>query len=309
MWPFKERPYSGIFVKEQIDGLKKYFPEIENNIYWIKGRKNKLYYIISIVLLNWHLIFHKYDIIHFHFSLSGLFILFNPFVKIPVIMTLHGSDAHKSNKIFYRISKMLAKKVQNIFYLNDEMKKNFKEHASKMSYVPCGINTDKFRADRNINNTSKFTIAFPASKLRPEKNYQLFIKIIEILRLNIELEIELIEIHNKTRTEVVDILNLVDLVIMTSISEGSPQIIKEAMCCNTPIISTNVGDVGYLLDGVKNCYVIDSFESIDFIEPVLDILNLKPEDRESNGRTRIFELGLDEKSTSKKIYTIYENLI
>lgn len=49
-----------------------------------------------------------------------------------------------------------------------------------------------------------------------------------------------------------------DVLISTSKWEGSPNIIKEAMACNIPIVSTDVGDVKRLLDGVHGCYTTSS---------------------------------------------------
>ena len=71
------------------------------------------------------------------------------------------------------------------------------------------------------------------------KNYQLAKKALKHLNK----KIHLIELVGYNRDEVNILLNAVDFLLMTSISEGSPQIIKEAMACNCPIITTDVGDV------------------------------------------------------------------
>ena len=42
---------------------------------------------------------------------------------------------------------------------------------------------------------------------------------------------------------------------MTSITEGSPQVIKEALACGCPIVSVDVGDVKLVIDGVDGCYI------------------------------------------------------
>ena len=42
---------------------------------------------------------------------------------------------------------------------------------------------------------------------------------------------------------------------MTSKSEGSPQIVKEALACNLPIVSTNTGDASVRLKSAKNCFI------------------------------------------------------
>ena len=44
-----------------------------------------------------------------------------------------------------------------------------------------------------------------------------------------------------------------DTMVMTSFVEGSPNVVKEAMACNIPIASVDVGDVSELLSGVNGC--------------------------------------------------------
>lgn len=310
MWPIPEYPYYGIFVKEQVDGLVKFYPEIVNKVWFINGFKNKINYIFNIFKINFYLLFNKYDIIHIHFGLSGIFLLLNPFIKTPVILTLHGSDINRnnSNRIVTTISKLVVKRSDHVFYLNDKILEILKDQISKLEYLPCGIDTSLFECKRVENKTDKIKIAFPASKLRPEKNYIFFCKIIDRLQNIYNKDIEVIEIHNKTRKQVRDILNEIDVLVMTSISEGSPQIIKEAMSCNTPIVSSNVGDIKILLKNLTNCYVINEFDENLFCEAILEILKIDPDKRISNGRQRIFDLGLDEESTSKKIVNAYKRL-
>ncbi|GAB1452033.1 hypothetical protein MASR2M47_20890 [Draconibacterium sp.] len=214
----------------------------------------------------------------------------------------------KSNKLIVFISKLVARKADHVFYLKDIVKELFKNQIDKLEYMPCGINTEIFEFKKLKNNSDLVKIAFPASKLRPEKNYSFFLKIIEVLNLDYKLNTEVIEIHGKTRKEVCDILNSVDVLVMTSISEGSPQIIKEAMCCNTPIVSSYVGDVSILLKNITNCFVINKFDENLFSKAILEILKIEPEKRISNGRQRIFDLGLDEESTSRKIMNAYKIL-
>jgi hypothetical protein len=76
MWPIPEHPYYGIFVEEQVAGLQKYYPEIDNKILFINGFVHKYNYVLSIIKIIWHLLFNSYDVIHLHSALSGLFLLF-----------------------------------------------------------------------------------------------------------------------------------------------------------------------------------------------------------------------------------------
>ena len=47
----------------------------------------------------------------------------------------------------------------------------------------------------------------------------------------------------------------IDLALMTSFTEGSPQFIKEALACNCPVVSTDVGDVKILLNPIDGSFI------------------------------------------------------
>ena len=311
MWPTSNHQYFGIFVKEQIECLEKRYSNLETEIFFINGKKNKFNYLISILKINWKLLNNKYDVIHIHFGLSGLFLLFNPYLMTPVVTTLHSADIDivKSTRWIIWISKQVVKRSKKVFYLNDKMLKILSEYKYKLTYLPCGVNTEDFYEEHIPFENNSISIGFPANFNRPEKNYKLFLEIVEEIKNELNQDINVVEFHNKTRLEVRNSLNTINLLIMTSLSEGSPQIIKEALSCNTPIISSNVGDVEKLLKGVDNCFLIDSFCSVDYSKQALKILTKSRNQQRSNGRKQIFNLSLDEKSISEKIYSEYFNLI
>ena len=90
---------------------------------------------------------------------------------------------------------------------------------------------------------------------------------------------------------------------MTSNSEGSPQAVKEAMCCNLPCVSTPVGDVKILLEGVKDSYVSKKHEADELASLV--VKSLKHEGLGITGREKAIQLELDENSVANKIYQLY----
>ena len=95
---------------------------------------------------------------------------------------------------------------------------------------------------------------------------------------------------------------------MTSFSEGSPNVIKEAMACNCPIVSTDVGDVREVFGETEGCYIScpDSFKVAEEIKKALEFANTK---RRTNGRQRIIDLGLDSESVAGRIVEVYKNVL
>ena len=310
MYPVKDFIYFGIHVKEQIEAIKSN-NGIDNEVYFINGRENKLNYFKSIWNIRKMVNNNKFDAIHVHYGISGLFLLFfKP--KVPVIMTLHSGELfQKKGFINHLLQKKLTltllKRVNKIIVLNDEMISLLHLWNNKLIKLPCGTDLNYFNKKIVDAEPNKIIIGFPGNRERKEKNYQLFKKIID--QINATQKISVIEFHNLTREEVVTNLNKIDILVMTSLVEGSPQIIKEAMACNKPIVATAVGDVQDLLKDVTNCFVIKSFEPADFLYSINKILEIPIEERKTNGREKLLKMQLDSKSVSKKVYEIYKELV
>lgn len=94
-----------------------------------------------------------------------------------------------------------------------------------------------------------------------------------------------------------------DVLLCTSLSEGSPNVVKEALACNLPVVSTPVGDVPERLAGVSpSC--IASRDPREFGEAIVNILLSR---QRSNGRERIMPLGLDQ--IASRILTVYRSVL
>ena len=98
-------------------------------------------------------------------------------------------------------------------------------------------------------------------------------------------------------------MNAVDALIMTSFTEGSPMVIKEAMCCNCPIVSVDVGDVKEVIDNTEVCYITD-YNTNQLAQAVDKILDLN---QRSNGRKKVEPYAL--KLIANKVLKIYNKLI
>ncbi|SFD00540.1 glycosyltransferase family 4 protein [Flavobacterium phragmitis] len=307
MFPTKKHIYYGIHVQEQIIGYNKKFG-VSSRLYFINALENgKIEYIKALFSLKKIITRCNPEIIHIHYGLSGLFLLFYK-PKCKVFITLHGGDILPRQGKFlqlYLTSKIL-KRVDKAFILNNEMAEILSELKVPFEILPCGVDIDFFKQNQekiNFDNNKK-TVVFPGDPARPVKNYSLFKEVLKEIKKKSAYNLDFKIVHNLERREVVSLLSTSDCLIMTSLSEGSPQIIKEALACNLPVVSVNVGDVMKVTENLPGCFVTDTYSSIELAEFVIksfesDIFNL---------REKFIEKGLyDNNSVLKRLHQAYQD--
>ena len=106
-----------------------------------------------------------------------------------------------------------------------------------------------------------------------------------------------------SREEVHLLMNAVDILIVTSHSETGPLVVKEALACNCPIISTDVGDVKELVNSTRNCYIVE-YDAKHIEQRIRDILS---SNKKSNGRAAVKHLSLEK--VAKDVYSIYKRVV
>lgn len=259
MYPSDENPYYGIFVKEQIEYFKTN-TSLEIDIIILKG-KNLFVKYFNIINIYSNIKKFNPDIIHIHYGLTGLPILFiYPFIyKKKIVTTFHGSDINGS-KFVNLISLLIAKISTTNIAVSKEIFLKLQKYTKNTIWLPCGIDESFL-----VNNTElirEAKIIFPSSPNRDVKNFSLFKNVINVLENRYQLKPEIIIFENKTREEIKKILLSSQCMLLTSKSEGSPQVIKEAIACNLPIVSTDVGDVSFLIKDLDNCYIENTAEEI-----------------------------------------------
>ena len=117
--------------------------------------------------------------------------------------------------------------------------------------------------------------------------------------------VELLELKGYNREEVTLLMCAADAFLMTSLTEGSPQVIKEALACGCPIVSVDVGDVKERVDGIDGCFVAETREPMELVDLLRKAFAFEGETR---GRDKIVVDGLDNRQVARSLVRIYENL-
>jgi len=181
-----------------------------------------------------------------------------------------------------------------------------------ITVIPNGVNLNTFYPMAQIISKRKLCwdstkrhILFPANSLRPEKNFALAEKAVSLLK---DINLELHSLEDEEPQVIPVLMNASDVILLTSFWEGSPNVIKEAMACNRPVVTTDVGDVSQVIGNTDGCF-ITSFDSIDIAEKIKLALQYAINKRETDGRRRILNLGLDSDNIAEKIIKVYEKVI
>ncbi len=267
-------------IKNQGDSLVK--EGVEVDYFTIKGKGLKGY-IKAIFELREYLKNNHYDIIHAHYWLSGISAALSG--AKPLVVSLMGDDV-KANGVFRAIVSFF-----HSFFWDKTIVKSkdmYKSFGKKdVAIIPNGVDLEKFRPiekkfalevtgwDEN-----KRHILFTANPKREVKNFALTKEAFELLNSD---EIELHALVDIPNEKVPFFYNSADVVVMSSLWEGSPNAIKEAMACNIPIVSTDVGDVKDVIGDTKGCYV-SSANAREFAYFIKEALAFKGR---TNGREHV----------------------
>lgn len=295
----------GAVVANQAEALTSHGVKVA--FYPIKG-KGFMSYIRHSFLLKKHLMTNSYDIIHAHYILSAFVATLSG--GKPLVVSLMGSDLNIGKLALKFVSFLNKNRWKNIIVKSDSMQKIL--NLRNVHIIPNGVNLSLFYPVDGHPLRSKFgfsevkkTLLFIADPLREVKNFSLAEKAYGLLpKGKFELQVK----YNLSRHIVPQILNAADIILLTSCREGSPNIIKEAMACNKPIVATDVGDIAWLF-GNEPGHFLTSFDPSDIAEKIILAYNYLSIFGQTKGRERILEIGLDSSTISQRLIALYKSVL
>ncbi|WP_338922367.1 glycosyltransferase family 4 protein [Pseudomonas silesiensis] len=301
--------WRGSFVKEQVDFYKKLHPEAIIDVFHIKGKvsgASNLNYLLSFPSLIKKLLFGRYTIVHCHHAFCAL-------LCVPwfyrLIYTVHEGELNNTSwrsriiKAAIHISKIA------IFVSHKEFLKSSKRNKQ---FLPCGVDfevfkpiTNKAKLKHELNlPTDKMIIFFPADPGRPEKNADI-LKQVQSIALKKNNPWVFIYGGTIPKNKIASWMAAADIVISIGKYESDGMVIKEAIACNTPILSTDVGNSRIYID--ENCgIIVDAKPNIIYhsIEKII-----RDPKKFSFGREKLIHLNQDMQNVTLQLKTIYKQSI
>ena len=292
------------FVNSQFESLKQ--QGVDMHLFPIIGKGWKAY-AQSIPQLRNLIKNERPDIVHAHYSICGVVAAMACVgLRTKVVVSILGSFPHKSFKLYW--VRFFVKHVWDSTITKSQRTSN--QLAIDLPVIPNGVNLSQFylidkeeaRRMLGLANNKRYVI-FVSDPKRPEKNFALAQKSVELINDN---NVELVPVYNKPHDEIVKYMCAADVLVLTSLNEGSPNVVKEAMACNCPIVSTDVGDVSWITNGVEGTYVAKTFSPLDIASLVQKALDFKGRTR---GRERLLEFDLTTEKTAQKVVAIYKDVV
>ncbi len=204
----------------------------------------------------------EYDLIHANYGLTAPYAVTQ--FKLPVILTLWGSDVVGFDGL---VTRACAWRADAVTVRSEEMRELLGRDDAYI--VPSGVDLEKFRpidrtkAREHVSwDPNGAYVLFPYSPEYERKNYPLARRIVDHTQANTGNELHLETISDVPHQEMNYYINAADAILLTSRHEGSPNTVKEALACNIPVLSTDVGDVKERLRTVSNSFIctdIDQF--------------------------------------------------
>ena len=242
-----------------------------------------------------------YDLVHANYGLTAPAAVAQP--SLPVVVSLWGSDLMGE---FGWMSARVSRFADAVVVMSPEMARRLD---IECHVIPHGVDLDRFspiptdeaRTELGWDPDARHVL-FPYSPERGVKNYPRAERVAGLARQQVDEPVELHTVTGVSHERMPVYMNAADALLITSRREGSPNSVKEAMACNLPVVSTDVGDVRDRLAGVSPSAVRTSDEGL--ADALADVLVAG---ERSDGREAAREISVER--TNERLRDVYRSVV
>jgi teichuronic acid biosynthesis glycosyltransferase TuaC len=313
IYPTADNPAFGSYVRTQSESLQRAGIDVEMLV--LRHQHRKLIYPLAILQLRERLAQTRIDLVHAHYGLVGL--VARTQWKVPVVVTYHGSDIlgwiNKRGKrpmlgeAVAGACRVLACHVDAAIVQSDEMASKLRK--ANVYVIPHEVDLEIFRPTQReqarealgLDRNKKYLL-FAAKPEVGVKRFPLAQAAAEILARQ-DPTVELLVVSHETQPRLALYMSACDALVFPSFQEGSPNIVKQAMACNLPIVSTDVGDARQVIGSTKHCYICAP-TAAEFATKLGEILAHR---NRSDGRENVRHL--DSPAVARRVIRVYEEVL
>jgi len=335
MYPSVQKPYSGVFVKNQYEYLQK-IKKAEDSIsifYMKRSFTNKIgsllkYFVAFIRFMPYY--FKRYDVIHLHYFfplgiLIYLYKIIHP--KTKTIVTFHGEDirANLTSKVLIKIFKIFSKKIDFTISVGQDLKKDIetKLNLNVDLILSAGVDTKVFFPEQNVK--KKYDYIFVGSFIY-RKGIDIVIETIKKINnpnisfcfvgsgpfieaiKNLKKDYNVTLFENQTQHQLRVLYNESKFLLFPSRDEPFGLVATESIFCGTPIIVSKVdGLKEQLIENKTGFFATTHDEVFNIINKTYKLSDTEYNVLLENVLKANKQFGL--KLVCEKLYTVYIDLI
>jgi glycosyltransferase involved in cell wall biosynthesis len=317
MWPEQSRPVYGIFVERQVEALRE--AGLRCDVLYVRGYISKMSYLrAALLFLRLNVSGRKrYRLVHVHGGETAL--VSRVFFMRPMITTYHGDDlGYKSDDgpvspgrrlrsfVIRHHATLFPATVTQSIEMHNRLPPYVRRHDT---VIHCGVDSqlfspmDRSEARRQLGwDDAERVVLFAATKpYEPRKRLDLAQAAVKHAEEDLG-PIRLAIAENLPLESIPIMMNAADCLLLTSMAEGGPLVVKEAVLCALPVVTTDVGDVRKVLAGISPSAVCKH----DVQELGAALVDVFKANRRSDGRDQ--RAALDQSTTIKQLLDLYRNL-
>jgi glycosyltransferase involved in cell wall biosynthesis len=312
-YPTPESPRRVPFIARQVEYLRR--AGVDLDLFHFKGSQNLFNYLKAWRRLREHTAGKTYDLVHAQWGQSAALAMPK---RLPLVSTFSGIDLEGivgeggkytlNGRIQQAVSQLMARMADRVIVVSDRLGGRLKR--KDYHVIPSGLDFDLFRPipqgeARELLGLpkDKRLILFAASrKDNPRKRFDLAEAAVELIRDRFNAE--LIVATKVPHTSIPYYMNACDALLLTSMHEGSPNVVKEALACNLPVVSMDVGDVPARIRGIDGCAICTEYTPRAIASCLEHALSFG---KRIEGRRTIEDL--DENVITRRVIEIYRSML
>ncbi|MBN1781757.1 glycosyltransferase [bacterium] len=315
IYPTDQYPARGSFVKSQVESIRREGIEVE--VEYVNAIDHRSAFLRSAFRIFRRSFTDDFDLIHAHFGTTGIISRLQ--WRKPVVVSYLGSDIlgnprdsgngkTPSSQVVALLGRAFSLGMNAVIVKSREMRRIIpKRH--NVFVVPNGVDfqtfypSDRKAARKKLGlKSGKAYVLFPSNATWPRKQFALADRAVKIMQEQ-GIPVELITLYGKEQALVPLYMNACDAMVLTSLWEGSPNVVKEAMACNLPVVSVDVGDVAEVIGGCDGCVLVPR-KAADIARVLTELVS---SGARTDGRSRIRHLEI--RVVARHIIRIYRSVL
>ena len=270
MYPTPGDPTYGVFVATQMDSIAS--AGVSVSVEFVNGRIGVWEYARGARRVRLRIRREGFDLVHAHYGLAGLLCAIQP---LPLVVSFCGDDLLGTpnarggltvkSRIIRQLSYVVARRADAIICKSGEMRRALPRalDRARAKVIPNGVDLRRFSPGDRVAarqslrlDPAQRLILFPNTPWERRKRTDLAEAAVATLVAK-GVPARLWVVQGVNPTDIPRYFQAADCLLLTSDWEGSPNVVKEAICCDLPVVSVNVGDVGAWIEMTPGCRLVE----------------------------------------------------